>query len=252
MKLTLENGHFIDTEKPLDISMTLQNNAKNVRAWYVDPPRFEPVMENGFVGSIAEGGAVNFRNVFFNPHGHGTHTECLGHISKEWVNVNDCIKNYWNTCQLISIEPKKVKNETDGEMDTIVTLDQIKALNIEPCQALIIRTLPNQTSKTNTHYSGTNPTYLDENIVTYLNELGVIHLLVDLPSVDRELDGGKLAFHHAFWNYPNKPQFHKSITELVFVNDSISDGKYLLDLQFAAFNNDAAPSRPVLYAMNKA
>ena len=74
MKLILEDGGWIDSERFFDLSVPLVDGEGNLRAWYVDPPVFEPVRANGFIGSVAEGGAVNFRNIFFNPHGHGTHT----------------------------------------------------------------------------------------------------------------------------------------------------------------------------------
>jgi len=66
--------------------------------------------------------------------------------------------------------------------------------------------------------------------------------------VDRESDEGKLAFHHAFWNVPESPN-DKTITELIYVNDSVIDGNYLLELQMAPFENDASPSRPVIYSI---
>ena len=60
----------------VDLSIPLRGNGKeNPSAWYVEPPSMEPVRGAGFVGSVAEGGAVNFRTISFNPHGHGTHTE---------------------------------------------------------------------------------------------------------------------------------------------------------------------------------
>ncbi|MFN5373708.1 MAG: cyclase family protein, partial [Flavobacteriia bacterium] len=74
----LDPQHFIDTSAPIDLSLALSASPDNPRAWYVDAPRMEPVRANGFIGSVAEGGAVNFRDVFFNPHGHGTHTESYG------------------------------------------------------------------------------------------------------------------------------------------------------------------------------
>ena len=70
-----------------------------------------------------------------------------------------------------------------------------------------------------------------------------------MPSVDRENDNGALAFHHAFWQVPQNPQFHKTITELVYVPDSLPDGDYILNLQTAPFENDASPSRPLLFAV---
>ena len=82
--ITHQNKNYkIDLSQPIDISLPLSNTLENVTAWYVSKPEFTPVMENGFVGDVNLGGNVNFRNIFFNPHGHGTHTECVGHISKE-------------------------------------------------------------------------------------------------------------------------------------------------------------------------
>jgi arylformamidase len=68
-----------------------------------------------------------------------------------------------------------------------------------------------------------------------------------LPSVDRELDGGKLNAHHIFWNYPAKQQSQKTITEFIFVSNKIVDGAYLLNINIAPFENDASPSKPILY-----
>ena len=247
MRLQLENGNYIDTEKPIDISMSLKNTASNPRAWYVDSPQFEPVMSGQFIGSVAKGGSVNFRDVFFNPHGHGTHTECVGHISNEWININDCLKTFWFNAQLITVKPEAYWNEVFQENDLRVALEQLESIGIANCEALIVRTLPNLPSKQEKYYSGTNPAYFDVRIVHLLETKGIQHLLVDLPSVDRENDKGELAFHHAFWNYPKQPQLHKTITELIYVDNSIPDGTYVLNLQFAPFNNDASPARPVLY-----
>jgi hypothetical protein len=84
-----------------------------------------------------------------------------------------------------------------------------------------------------------------------LNDRGIKHLLIDLPSVDRENDGGALAFHHQFWGVPDKLNFERTITELIYVPDSVEDGTYLLELQTAPFENDASPSRPILYQIKK-
>jgi hypothetical protein len=75
--------------------------------------------------------------------------------------------------------------------------------------------------------------------------------LIDLPSVDRECDGGDLVFHHAFWEVPQNPNHERTITELIYVRNEVEDGKYILELQVAPFKNDAAPSRPILYKIEK-
>lgn len=243
MRLYLTTTEFIETSELIDLSMTLQSSPENVRAWYVDPPRMEPVRANGFIGSIEEGGSVNFRDVYFNPHGHGTHTECCGHITKEVYAVNDVLKEYFYRATLITVNPVKMENG-----DLLVQAAQIAPyLQKDFSDAVLIRTLPNAPDKKSMNYSGTNPCYFDIEIVDLLNEYGVKHFLVDQPSVDREEDGGALAFHHAFWNVPDNPNFERTITELIYVPNDVVDGTYILEIQLAAFQNDASPSRPILY-----
>ena len=81
--------------------------------------------------------------------------------------------------------------------------------------------------------------------------MGVKHLLIDLPSVDREQDGGRLISHRAFWNYPKEIDLKRTITELIYVDNAINDDLYLLNLSLANIVNDASPSRPILYKFLK-
>lgn len=234
----------IDLSQPIDISIPLRASDDNVTAWYVNPPEFKPVMEHGFVGDVNLGGSVNFRNIFFNPHGHGTHTECVGHISKENYTINQCLKKFTFIAKVVSINP------VSEDQDLIITLDQVKKQwRDENATAIIIRTLPNGTDKLSKHYSNTNPTYIHHEAMQYLVDHGVEHLLIDTPSVDREEDGGALLAHHIFWNYPEDTQAHRTITEMIFVPDQVADGEYLLQFQIASFENDVSPSKPVLYSI---
>jgi arylformamidase len=249
MKLFLSDTEYIDTKQPLDLSIPLRHGSENLRAWYVDAPRFEPVRANGFLGAVNEGGSVNFRNVFFNPHGHGTHTECLGHITPEVFSVNERVTEYICKALLLTVAPERVYNQDAQEWDEVVKKEQLDSAKFleNDIEALIIRTLPNDQNKKSKNYSSTNPPYLDIDIIELLDQFNIKHLLIDVPSVDRESDGGKLVFHHRFWKVPEAPNHERTITELVFIKDSIEDGAYILELQVAPFENDAAPSRPVLY-----
>lgn len=251
MKLFIDSQSYIDTSEPIDISLEMSNTEKNVIAWYANPPEMEPVRANGYIGSVLEGGSVNFRNIFFNPHAHGTHTECLGHITESIHSVNNTMKDYFFNAKLISIAPEE--RSVDGnQVDKVITRTLLEAhLNDTKCDALVIRTTPNTKSKLSMNYSATNPTYMDVDCMDLINAAGVKHLLIDLPSVDREEDNGVLAFHHAFWQVPESPRFDRTITELIFVPSDIEDGDYILELQLASFANDAAPSRPVLYKQKK-
>jgi kynurenine formamidase len=250
MKLFVPNGSYFNTAKPIDISISLKPESPHLRAWYLENPIIKPVMENGFTGSVALGGAVNFRNIFFNPHGHLTHTECLGHITKDIFSVNNVLDSYFFKAQLISVMPDEYWNEEYGVMDRVITLEQLERINIDDgVEALVIRTYPNPIEKKFINYSDTNPPYLSPESISFFNKHEIKHLLIDLPSVDRESDGGNLLFHHAFWGVPDNLNFVRTITELVYVDSIVPDGIYILELQTAPFENDATPSRPILYEL---
>lgn len=249
MKLYLDESNYIETDEPFDISLPLENTKDNPIAWYVDLPTFEPVRTAQFTGAVKEGGSVNFRNIYFNPHGHGTHTECLGHITEEVYSVNKTLNTFFFRAQLISIQPVEHVNE-DGTIDLIIGLDHLPAI-VSGTEALLIRTIPNSLSKKHRNYSATNPAFFEEACAGFIINNGIKHLIVDLPSVDREMDGGILAFHHAFWEVPENPNFERTITELAYIPDEVTDGNYILNLQIASFENDASPSKPVLYAIKK-
>ncbi|MDP2058803.1 MAG: cyclase family protein [Flavobacteriaceae bacterium] len=238
----------VDLSKPIDISISIQHGEKNLTAWEIDAPHIAAVVSGDWTGKVTEGANVNFNNIRFNPHAHGTHTECLGHITHDFFDVQDSLKTFFFFAELISIEP-----ERQGS-DLIITKMQIeKALKNKSPEAVIIRTLPNGIDKISKKYSGNNPAFLSADAAKYLREIGIKHLLIDLPSVDQEEDGGKLAAHKAFWNVKNTIMLNSdarldaSITELVFVPNDIGDGAYLLNLQIAPFSNDATPSKPILY-----
>lgn len=245
----LDSATYIETSNPIDISIPLRNNDQNPLAWYVDPPRFEPVRTEHYVGSVKEGGSVNFRDIYFNPHGHGTHTECLGHITEEVYSINEYLNEYFYRATVVSILPKRVI-QANGDIDFVITKEQLQGLKING-PALIVRTMPNDRTKMSRNYSSSNPPYFEVDCVEVLLKAGVDHLLVDVPSVDRESDNGELAFHHAFWEVPKNPNFKRTITELIFVPNIVKDGDYLLNLHVAPFHNDAAPSRPVLFELKE-
>lgn len=241
-----------DLTAPIDISIPLRAGENNVNAWYVTAMEIEPVRTNLFVGSVIEGGSVNFRNIAFNPHGNGTHTECVGHIAQEVYDVNKALPNGFAIARLVTTSGTALK-ATQGEFcrkgDVLIGLEEFESLDWTDIDAVIIRTTPNPISKKEKHYSNTNPPYLDPQLAKFLREQGVKHLLIDLPSVDRELDGGKMLAHKAFWNYPENLEMKSTITELIYVANELEDGVYLLNIQIAPFVNDASPSKPVVYRL---
>ncbi len=120
------------------------------------------------------------------------------------------------------------------------------SISSKSIQAVVIRTLPNLEEKQTRVWSETNPPYITPNATRFLRESGIKHLLVDLPSVDREHDEGKLPTHREFWGEEQALDNVSTITELVYVPSHIEDGYYILNLQISPFDCDAAPSRPIL------
>ena len=235
----------LNVSNPIDISIPIEHGDENPNAFYAPLVDFSPVRTDDFVGSTEEGGLVNFKNICINPHGNGTHTECVGHISKEPYTINQCLKQFHFLAQLTTLYPKKMENG-----DRVITKKLMNNLKIqEDITALIIRTTPNDETKLNRNYSGINPPYIHEEAMKWIVNQGIEHLVIDLPSVDKEEDEGKLLAHKAFWNYPgDEPRIHSTITELVYIPNEITDGIYLLNVLIASFEMDASPSKLLLYS----
>jgi arylformamidase len=238
--------YIADLLRPIDISLPLKEGVENPNCYWADPVKFETISSGNFIGSVKDGGSVNYQKLTLTPHGNGTHTECSGHLSSdETATINQRLTTFHFIAELISLSPEKISNG-----DQVITLQSFKQKIKHPhANAVVLRTLPNIDSKKTQSYSGTNPPYIEVALTEYLASQNVQHLLIDLPSVDREVDEGKLLAHKAFWKFPANIRKHCTITELVFVNNSIPDGLYLLNLQITSLEMDASPSKPILYKL---
>ncbi len=230
-----------DMSKGVDLSLGFGPGGDNPNAFQIPHAEIKPIQVGSFVGSVAAGSGANCDMVYFCPHGNGTHTECIGHITKEHQSVNNCIKKHFLTAQLITLP---VTKRADG--DKVINLEALKGLELQNTDAIIVRSMPNARSKKSMHWSANNPPYFEPEVLRVFRDHGFKHLLTDFPSVDREEDEGALVAHHVWWNYPAKPRMDASITELIFVPDKCKDGLYFLNLQFAAVESDASPSRPII------
>ncbi|MCG8604114.1 cyclase family protein, partial [bacterium] len=217
-----------------------------------------------FVGDTRRGGSCNFEEYRLIPHCNGTHTECVGHLSLERISLHTILKDAFIPVTLITIEgesPESCEDSCDPSAkaaDLLLTKRRLKAAldGSKPTfwEGLVIRTVPNDASKKSLQYLEYAPPYLTLDGMQWIVETGVKHLLMDVPSVDRILDEGRMSTHRLYWNVPQgshevSPNNHslKTITEMVYVPNDIPDGRYLLNLQVPALVSDAAPSRPILY-----
>tara|TARA_B100001758_G_C18401378_1_gene609245 strand:- start:1126 stop:1926 length:801 start_codon:yes stop_codon:yes gene_type:complete len=253
--------YSIDFSEGIDISIPLFFNGEQPNTYGVDKATSKAYKDGQFIGDTRKGGPCNFETYSFTPHCNGTHTECIGHITIERVDILSSLNEEIIASTVISVLPKKSNEHYIPDLssaDLVITKKdleaQLKNANSDFLKALIIRTLPNLEKKKKRDYMNNAPAFLSIEAMQYIVGLGVEHLLVDIPSVDRLFDEGHLSSHNIFWETKNK-EFslttkHKTITEMIFVPEDVKDGTYLLNLQIPAFVSDAAPSRPILYRIN--
>lgn len=231
-----------DLQHPIDISIPVTETLP-VNAFSLPLAVFTPFRVGTFVGSVEEGGSLRCDVITFAPHGNGTHTECVGHIAGKQYTLLQCLQNTLHVARLVTVDVTSAGNCLTKR----VLSDSWPEEHAEYHTALIIRTRPNHPEKRSMKWSGSNPPFIEPDAMQLIVERGVQHLLVDLPSVDPEKDDGMLKAHHIFWQWPESPRMHSTITELIYIPDEVEDGLYLLNINASAVDADAAPSRPMLY-----
>ncbi len=262
MTLRFESGGVtfeVDGDVSIDISIPLRFNGPQPNAYGVEPAVSQACRSGEMIGDTRQGGSVNFERYTLIPHCNGTHTECVGHITNERISVRDCLHDVLVPAILISVEPKN-----HGDSARLITKSMSESAISGPEAslvnrgALIVRTLPNDDSKLTRQYGAEIPPYFTADAMEYIVDCGFKHLLVDMPSIDRIFDEGKLSNHRIFWNiepgsFDTNPEtrINNTITELIYIPNSVEDGEYLLNLQIAPFEADAAPSRPVIFKLQQ-
>lgn len=261
----VDNNRFkVDLSSPLDISIPLNFNGEQVNYFHVPSATAFPFQKGKVIGDTKKGGGCNFDTVSIIPHCQMTHTECVGHIVNEQIYVNQFPLNGFKTAFLISVTPEIGSNRTEIKSDYFSEGDRIISGKLitekiekmkQFAEVLIVRTLPNSDIKRTMKYDENNiPPYFLLSAIEVIKNAGFKHLCIDLPSLDRIVDGGELESHHLFWDVPlnshslsqSKPS-PSTITELIYVSNKIKDGFYLINLQVANLALDASPSRPILF-----
>ena len=255
-----------DLASPIDISIPLNFNGPQPNAYGVDPATSTPCAAGELVGDTRQGGSCNFEQYTFIPHCNGTHTECVGHITNERISVRDCLREIFVPAVLISVEPENASGTQEtysvsaDSGDLLITRAALEGLldSRSALRSLIIRTVPNDEAKMTRQYGESIPPYFTTEAMQYLVGLGVTHLLVDTPSIDRLYDDGLLVNHRIFWQVEQgsfelaeHSRRDCTITELIYVPEAVEDGSYLLNPQIAPFESDASPSRPMLFRVEQ-
>ncbi len=222
----------------------------------------------GFSGCVATGAGCNVEQISFIPHCHGTHTEGSGHISATAESVQSLVEQTPCPAQLISLQPETVAECTEiynhklPDDYPLFSLVNLQAQLLEKfgdsevtSTALIIRSLPNSQEKTSRNYNQ-QPYYplLTTAAINWLAASGLQHLLLDMPSLDYANDEGVLFNHHSWWGMHSAAPENankRSLSEMIYVDNSIADGHYWLELNISCLESDASPSNPKIYPLQK-
>ncbi|HEY1100073.1 MAG TPA: cyclase family protein [Myxococcota bacterium] len=270
MDATLRLGPYIvDVDRRRDCSLPIEFHREHSRAFSLPAASSHAVEGGGFVGDVRRGGSCNCETHTLTPHADGTHTEGPGHLLAERLPVSP--PPPVQLAVVVRVAPRLLGESVDDVsgnhrhddrvIDQAMLIEAIAALDahsIVGATALVIATMGGARSRAANH-SGTNPAYLTVDAAAFIKDAGFMHLLVDLPSIDREDDGGLLAAHRAFFELPTglgatvpTTIAPRTVTELCVVDDDIAPGPWALFLQVAPIAADAAPSRPLLAPLRAA
>ena len=255
----------IDLGQPVDLSLPLDFAGPQARHFGAPRASSRPFAVEGFRGSVEQGASCNCEVLTLIPHCNGTHTECAGHLTREPLDAWRLVPAGPLPALLLSVSPEAPSGEGTEPApqpgDRLITARALerawpRSLPFAP-QAVVIRTLPNTPEKRTRDYTGATPPYLSREAAALLVGRGVLHLVVDVPSIDRAHDEGRLTAHRQFFGLPRgsaqlaaATRAAATITELAFVPEQILDGACLLELQVPALGGDAVPSRPLLYPLH--
>ncbi len=258
----------IDLGAAVDLAILLDLHGAQPRHFGAPAASAQPLELAGFTGAVAHGASCNCEVVTFIPHCNGTHTECAAHLTRERLDAYRVAPVGLIPAVLLTVTPEPAGSTREGTepapdaQDLLVTRSSLEgawaAHALFAARALVVRTLPNPEGKRQRDYTGQNAPYLSREAAQLVVERGIEHLVVDLPSIDREHDEGRLTAHHIFFGLAAgatqlhaATRAHATVTELAYVPAGLGDGPYLLELQVPALSGDAVPSRPLLYALKE-
>ena len=266
-RIALEGREIvIDTSHPVSLAVQLDFSGPQPRHFAAPRASARPFEAPGFAGTVERGASCNCEVLTLIPHCNGTHTECVGHLTRERLDVIGVAPLGFLPALLLTLTPESAADGDEGSSpapqsgDLLLTRKALErawpAMLPFAAHALIVRTRPNSADKRSRDYTAQNPPYLSQQATTLIVERGIRHLIVDLPSIDRTHDAGVLTAHRLFFGLPpaatelaRATRADATVTELAFVPEELRDGPYLLELQLPALGGDAVPSRPLLYPL---
>ena len=265
LRVTLRDKQWrIDATRAHEISIPLAFDAPQPNFFGAPAASGRALSAGSFVGDVRSGGSCNCATYSFTPHCNGTHTESVGHLTHARIGIRDVAIPPFSIARLVTLAPtpaaetRERSDPAPRSNDELITLASLEhALGKDPLNeatALVVRTTPNPPSKQHRAYGpAPSPPYFSADFMRWIVAQGIRHFVVDVPSLDRAEDEGRLTAHRIFFGLPpgsseaaDASRGDATVTELVYIDDAVADGWYVLNLQTAPFVADASPSRPLL------
>jgi hypothetical protein len=244
----------VDYSAATSLALELDFDSLHPRHFGAPTASSTPFRAGSFEGEVLLGASCNCRSITLIPHCNGTHTESVSHLTLQQVPLHRFVPLAPIPALLLSVRPRAAEDSNDDtdpppqRSDSLLERHDLLAAWLPhasfPARALLLRT--------GADIQNTNPPYLSRQFARELVTRGIEHLVVDLPSVDRSQDEGRLTAHRIFFGLPPDSTDRDlatratcTITEFAHFPAALRDGPCALQLQIPAFTGDAVPSRPL-------
>ena len=101
-----------DLSAPVDLAVTLRFPGPQPRFFAPGPASAEPLQVDGFTGTIASGASCNCGVYTLAPHCHGTHTECVAHVTDNAADLAQLTPLPPALALLVSVRPVPLGDAT--------------------------------------------------------------------------------------------------------------------------------------------
>jgi arylformamidase len=104
----------VDLTSPVSLAIDLDFTERQPRHFGAPPATSRPFAVPGFSGSVAHGASCNCQTLSLIPHCNGTHTECVGHLTREPLDAHRVAPLGFLPALLVSVEPVDAATSTES------------------------------------------------------------------------------------------------------------------------------------------
>ena len=246
-------GFRVSLDAPISLARAIDFDGGGLRFFGAPPASAAALRVGAFHGAVAGGASCNCATLTLTPHCHGTHTECLGHLTAERIDAWRIAPRGLMSAVLVTVQPQRGVVGREALAAALARTFSTMPPPLRGVTALILRTDCEDDSMA----------HLAPAAAALLVEHGIQHVVLDLPSMDPADDGGELSAHRIFFGLPARhrdgavtraaearaERARCTITEFARIPADLSDGAWLLQLALPELGGDAVPSSPLLYPM---